>query len=56
MSAIMKYLLTVIAAVFFGTASFNLVELFNFRRWQERLLIFLAATLAAARMCAGAWM
>ncbi len=52
----MKYILTTVIAASFGTASFRLAELLNWRRWQEWLLIFTAGTLAAARLCAGAWM
>jgi len=52
----MKYLLTLITAASLGSASFTLAERLNWRRWQERLLILLAAALAAARLCAGAWL
>jgi hypothetical protein len=52
----MKYLFTVIAAVLLGIGGFHLAEYLSWKRWQERLLIFIAATLAAARICAGAWM
>jgi hypothetical protein len=52
----MKYALTTIVALLFGTAGYRLTELLRWKRWQERLFVFLAATFAAARLCAGAWM
>jgi len=52
----MKYLVTLITAASFGSASFNLAEWLNLRRREERLVIFLAATVAAARLCADAWL
>ena len=51
----MKYALTALIALLFGTASYRISELLRWQRWQERLFVYLAAALAAARLCAGAW-
>jgi hypothetical protein len=52
----MKYLFTVIAAALPGIGGFHLAEYLNWKRWQERLLILIAAIFAAARICAGTWL
>jgi hypothetical protein len=52
----MKYLFTVVAALLLGSGSFHLAEYFSWKRWRERLLILFAATVAAARICARAWL
>ncbi len=52
----MKYALTGVIALLFGTAGFRVAELLKWRSWQERLLILTAASVAAARLCAGVWM
>ena len=52
----MKYVITVIAAVLLGSGAFHLAEYLSWRRWHERVLIWIAASVAAARICAAAWL
>jgi len=52
----MKYALTTLTALSFGSASYRLAHFFGWHQWQERLFTLLTAVFAAALVCAHLWL
>jgi hypothetical protein len=52
---VMKYALTTVAALSFGSLSFRISHLLGWNRLGERLLVLAGALFAAAFLCAPLW-
>ncbi len=50
-----KYALTTLAALSFGSLSFRITHLFGWNQFGERLFVFSGGLIAAAFICAPLW-